>query len=124
MSRIIAHFLLGSLYDLSQAEGGGSSAPHDSPTPRSAPGDRRRLGDWKRNTDYTDYLSSDPVIIWFWKAVEKYDNEMRGRLLQFATGTSRVPINGFAELQGSQGLRKFCVKKFGEPNSPPRAHTW
>ena len=24
----------------------------------------------------------------------------------------------------SQGLRKFCVKKFGEPNSLPRVHTW
>ena len=37
--------------------------------------DRRQLGDWKRNTDYTSYLSTDQVIIWFWKAVENYDNE-------------------------------------------------
>lgn len=34
------------------------------------------------------------------QAVENYDNEMRARLLQFVTGTSKVPMNGFAELQG------------------------
>ena len=26
---------------------------------------------------------------------------MRARLLQFVTGTSKVPMNGFAELQGT-----------------------
>ena len=39
------------------------------------------VGDWKRNTDYTGYLSTDQVIIWFWKAMENCDNEMRDRLL-------------------------------------------
>ena len=80
--------------------------------------------DWKRNTEYTNYSPTDRVIIWFWKAVENYDNELRSRLLQFVTGTSKVPMNGFAELQGSQGVKKFCIKKLGEPNSLPRAHTW
>ena len=32
--------------------------------------------------------------------MENYDSEMRARLLQFVTGTSKVPMNGFAELQG------------------------
>ena len=82
------------------------------------------VGDWKRNTDYNGYWPHDQVIVWFWKAVENYDNEMRARLLQFVTGTSKVPMNGFAELQGSQGPRKFCIKRYGEPNSLPRAHTW
>ena len=35
------------------------------------------------------------------QAVENYDSEMRARLLQFVTGTSKVPMNGFAELQGT-----------------------
>ena len=30
------------------------------------------------------------------------DAEKRIRLLQFVTGTSRVPMNGFAELYGEQ----------------------
>lgn len=35
--------------------------------------------------------------------MENYDAEMRARLLQFVTGTSKVPMNGFAELQGELG---------------------
>ena len=82
------------------------------------------IGDWKRNTDYTGYQPHDQVIVWFWKAVENYDNELRSRLLQFVTGTSKVPMNGFSELQGSQGPRKFCIKRYEETTSLPRAHTW
>ena len=29
------------------------------------------------------------------------DSENRARLLQFVTGTSKVPMNGFAEIQGT-----------------------
>eukprot|EP00731_Ephydatia_muelleri_P035971 Em0186g2a len=66
--------------------------------------------DWKKNTEYDGYTANDDVIVWFWKAVSNYDNEMRARLLQFVTGTHKVPMNGFAELQGSQGPRKFSIK--------------
>ncbi len=58
------------------------------------------MDDWRRNTDYDGYAPHDNVAVWFWKAVENYDNEMRARLLQFVTGTSKVPMNGFSELQG------------------------
>ena len=40
------------------------------------------------------------IVKWFWQAVEGYDNEMRARLLQFVTGSSRVPLQGFKALQG------------------------
>ena len=33
------------------------------------------------------------------------DSENRARLLQFVTGTSKVPMNGFAELQGERVKR-------------------
>ena len=82
------------------------------------------VDDWRRNTEYNGYSSDDQVIVWFWKAVENYDNEIKARMLQFVTGTSKVPMNGFAELQGSQGPKRFCVKRYGLPNSLPRAHTW
>ncbi|XP_064390613.1 uncharacterized protein LOC135338422 isoform X2 [Halichondria panicea] len=81
------------------------------------------MDDWRRNTDYDGYAPHDNVAVWFWKAVENYDNEMRARLLQFVTGTSKVPMNGFSELQGSQGPRRFCIKRYGQPDSLPRAHT-
>uniref|UniRef100_A0A672MMT6 HECT-type E3 ubiquitin transferase n=1 Tax=Sinocyclocheilus grahami TaxID=75366 RepID=A0A672MMT6_SINGR len=45
------------------------------------------------------------------------------RLLQFVTGTSSVPYEGFAALRGSNGLRRFCIEKWGKITSLPRAHT-
>lgn len=39
---------------------------------------------------------------WFWEIVENhYSQEMRLRLLQFVTGSSRVPLQGFKALQGN-----------------------
>jgi len=58
------------------------------------------------------------------KAVYSFNNEMRSRLLQFVTGTSRVPMNGFAELYGSNGHQQFTVEKWGTSSQLPRAHTW
>lgn len=49
---------------------------------------------------------------------------MRSRLLQFVTGTSRVPMNGFKELYGSNGPQMFTIEKWGTPENYPRAHTW
>ncbi len=46
------------------------------------------------------------------------------RLLQFVTGTSRVPMNGFKELYGSNGPKLFTIERWGHPDSYPRAHTW
>ena len=43
------------------------------------------------------------------QAVENFDSEMRARLLQFVTGTSRVPMNGFAELQGQQSTMQNYI---------------
>jgi len=82
------------------------------------------IQDWKRNTLYKGgYDMVVPVIQWFWKAVLLMDSESRIRLLQFVTGTSRVPMNGFAELQGSNGPQKFTIEKWGTPDKLPRAHT-
>lgn len=38
------------------------------------------------------------------------DAEKRIRLLQFVTGTSRVPMNGFAELYGESSSLLLCIK--------------
>ncbi|KFO94349.1 E3 ubiquitin-protein ligase NEDD4, partial [Buceros rhinoceros silvestris] len=59
------------------------------------------VADWKLHTKYKNgYNINHQVIQWFWKAVLMMDSEKRIRLLQFVTGTSRVPMNGFAELYG------------------------
>lgn len=81
--------------------------------------------DWRENTLYKgDYHMNHIIIQWFWRAVLSFSNEMRSRLLQFVTGTSRVPMNGFKELYGSNGPQMFTIEKWGTPNNFPRAHTW
>ncbi|XP_017468073.1 PREDICTED: E3 ubiquitin-protein ligase Nedd-4 isoform X4 [Rhagoletis zephyria] len=80
--------------------------------------------DWRENTLYKgDYHQNHIIIQWFWRAVLSFSNEMRSRLLQFVTGTSRVPMNGFKELYGSNGPQMFTIEKWGTPNNYPRAHT-
>lgn len=70
---------------------------------------------------FTGYHDQHQVIQWFWTAVERYNNERRLRLLQFVTGTSSVPYEGFAALRGSNGPRKFCIEKWGKITSLPRS---
>lgn len=82
------------------------------------------IQDWKKNTLYKgDFNQNSPAIQWFWKAVLLMDSESRIRLLQFVTGTSRVPMNGFTELQGSNGPQKFTIECWGTKDKLPRAHT-
>nr|XP_055038227.1 E3 ubiquitin-protein ligase HECW1 isoform X3 [Misgurnus anguillicaudatus] len=82
------------------------------------------LNDWRSNTEYRGgYHNGHIVMRWFWAAVERFNNEQRLRLLQFVTGTSSVPYEGFAALRGSNGLRRFCIEKWGKITSLPRAHT-
>uniref|UniRef100_A0A663EBH4 E3 ubiquitin-protein ligase n=1 Tax=Aquila chrysaetos chrysaetos TaxID=223781 RepID=A0A663EBH4_AQUCH len=71
------------------------------------------VADWKLHTKYKNgYNINHQVIQWFWKAVLMMDSEKRIRLLQFVTGTSRVPMNGFAELYGSNGPQLFTVEQW------------
>jgi len=82
------------------------------------------LNDWKRNTVYKGgYHSTHIVIQWFWRLLLSFNNEMRSRLLQFVTGTSRVPMNGFRELAGSNGPQLFTIEKWGNNGNLPRSHT-
>ncbi len=80
--------------------------------------------DWKKHTDYRGYTESDEVIKFFWQTIRSWDGEQKSRLLQFATGTSRIPVNGFKDLQGSDGPRRFTIEKAGEINNLPKSHTW
>ncbi|KAI8978993.1 hypothetical protein BDB01DRAFT_852215 [Pilobolus umbonatus] len=82
------------------------------------------IDDWKNNTEYQGYTASSSPVQWFWRAVRSFDQEERAKLLQFATGTSKVPLEGFAHLQGSNGVQKFQIHKdFGGENRLPSAHT-
>uniref|UniRef100_A0A9J7YMY5 E3 ubiquitin-protein ligase n=1 Tax=Cyprinus carpio carpio TaxID=630221 RepID=A0A9J7YMY5_CYPCA len=58
------------------------------------------LNDWKANTRLKHCVADSNIVKWFWQAVESFDEERRGRLLQFVTGSTRVPLQGFKALQG------------------------
>jgi len=85
------------------------------------------LLDWKNNTRLKHCMADTPQVIWFWKIVENYSEEMRARLLQFVTGSSRVPLQGFKALQGSTGAagpRLFTLHLVEvDTNNLPKAHT-
>ncbi|XP_077208095.1 NEDD4-like E3 ubiquitin-protein ligase WWP1 isoform X1 [Paroedura picta] len=81
------------------------------------------LADWQRNTVYRHYTRNSKQIMWFWQFIKEADNEVRMRLLQFVTGTCRLPLGGFAELMGSNGPQKFCIEKVGKETWLPRSHT-
>uniref|UniRef100_A0AAQ6AFE3 E3 ubiquitin-protein ligase n=1 Tax=Amphiprion ocellaris TaxID=80972 RepID=A0AAQ6AFE3_AMPOC len=83
------------------------------------------LADWQKNTIYRHYTKNSKQIHWlmFLQVVKEMDNEKRIRLLQFVTGTCRLPVGGFAELIGSNGPQKFCIDKVGKETWLPRSHT-
>ncbi|GAA5877383.1 hypothetical protein JCM16303_003311 [Sporobolomyces ruberrimus] len=82
------------------------------------------VADWEKNTEYRGYDAQDPVVGWFWQVVGAWPAEKRARLLQFATGTSRTPVNGFRDLQGSDGPRKFTIEKaLVSKGALPKSHT-
>lgn len=80
--------------------------------------------DWQQNCSYNNYSASSEQIQWFWRAVKSFDNEERAKLLQFATGTSKVPLNGFKELSGANGTCKFSIHRdYGSLDRLPSSHT-
>ncbi|KAL1959539.1 hypothetical protein VTO42DRAFT_1984 [Malbranchea cinnamomea] len=82
------------------------------------------VDDWKNNTEYHNYSASSPQIQWFWRAVRSFDKEERAKLLQFVTGTSKVPLNGFRELEGMNGVSKFNIHRdYGNKDRLPSSHT-
>jgi E3 ubiquitin-protein ligase HUWE1 len=59
------------------------------------------VDEWRANTDLQGYSASSSPVIWFWRAVRSFSQEERAKLLQFVTGSSRVPLEGFGALQGA-----------------------
>lgn len=52
---------------------------------------------------------SHSAAVFLLQVVKEMDNEKRIRLLQFVTGTCRLPVGGFAELIGvSWGVAPSC----------------
>jgi len=85
--------------------------------------------DWKKNTAYRGVFEQQkdahPVVAMFWELMTEASPEERARVLQFTTGTSRVPVHGFATLKGVDGnIKPFTIESIPlEQSIFPRAHT-
>jgi len=82
------------------------------------------VDDLQANTEYTGYTAATPVIQWFWEVVRSLSEEDLARFLQFCTGTTKVPLEGFKALQGISGPQRFQIHRaYGAPNRLASAHT-
>ncbi|KAL4159520.1 hypothetical protein PRNP1_000097 [Phytophthora ramorum] len=70
--------------------------------------------DWKHHT-HLALESSRREVEWFWDVVKDMSSVYQKRLLQFATGCSRVPLVGFQGLTSYDGqLCKFTLTDAGD----------
>jgi len=81
------------------------------------------VDEWRANTELHNFSPTDPVIGYFWRAVRSFSHEERAKLLQFVTGSSRVPLEGFGALQGVSGNTKFTIVNAHKSEQLPSAHT-
>lgn len=82
--------------------------------------------DWRQHTKLKNCTTETSLVIWFWDIVRSYSEEKRAQLLQFVTGSPRVPIQGFKALQGvNSELRLFTIHliKNACTNNLPKSHT-
>jgi E3 ubiquitin-protein ligase HUWE1 len=83
------------------------------------------IDDLCNNTEYKQYVRTSPQIQWFWRALRSFEKEDLAKFLQFVTGTSKVPLQGFAHLEGMNGSQKFTIHKDTRSSDRlPCAHTW
>jgi len=76
------------------------------------------FNDLETSTEYDGgYAKDTPVVRWFWETVHGMSLEDKRKLLQFTTGSDRIPVGGLSRL-------KLIITKNG-PDSDrlPSAHT-
>jgi E3 ubiquitin-protein ligase HUWE1 len=82
------------------------------------------IHDLQANTEYQSYKPSDPQIIWFWNIMFSLTKSEKAAFLQFVTGSSKVPLEGFSQLQGMRGTQKFTIHRASGSNAAlVSAHT-
>ncbi|RQM28232.1 hypothetical protein B5M09_010014 [Aphanomyces astaci] len=83
------------------------------------------VADWRASSQCSPDLARSPVLGWFWDIVSDFSAEDKARLLQFATGSSRTPVQGFKALVSYDGqLCPFSLQAIPFTDTAyPRAHT-
>eukprot|EP00656_Telonema_subtile_P044938 TRINITY_DN511_c0_g1_i4.p1 TRINITY_DN511_c0_g1~~TRINITY_DN511_c0_g1_i4.p1 ORF type:complete len:424 (-),score=108.93 TRINITY_DN511_c0_g1_i4:180-1451(-) len=85
--------------------------------------------EWFESTAYAPPCTAqDEVVQWFWTSVRGMTDEQRSSLLYFVTGSSCVPVEGFAGLSSTYGkIYPFSISTIPMTSTSgwclPRAHT-
>ncbi|KAI9911855.1 hypothetical protein PsorP6_009678 [Peronosclerospora sorghi] len=84
------------------------------------------MADWKQHTIVSPGFSDAPLVVpWFWEILESFTQDNRARFLQFSTGSSRVPVQGFKALTSYDGrICPFTLRPLpGQTRGFPKVHT-
>lgn len=81
------------------------------------------INDLYRNTEYYGYTKTDTIILWFWKTLRSFGKDDKALFVQFFSGTSKVPLGGFAMLRGMSDIQKFNIHQAPGEDRLPTAHT-
>ena len=67
--------------------------------------------EWKSFTEYKEPYNENHIVIkWFWEILSGLTQKELSNFLLFATGSSRVPLGGFMELEGNDGIiNRFTI---------------
>ena len=86
------------------------------------------IEEWKENTEYGNgYNQFTNTIKWFWEVMSDLNQTQLSNFLLFSTGSGRVPLGGFAELESNRGnISKYkinCVEYVPDIKNFIKAHT-
>lgn len=79
------------------------------------------VDDMRQNTELQGYSWDSPVIKNFFKLIRSFDNEELALLLQFITGSCRLPVEGFRGLRADRAAVK--ILRTGDTSRLPVSHT-
>jgi HECT-domain (ubiquitin-transferase) len=78
--------------------------------------DHYDLDDWRIHTKYTGgYTADSDTVRYFWECVRCFSPQQRAHLLQFATGSTHVPVGGFGRFLGASGPLPFTITRLDAP---------
>ena len=82
------------------------------------------IEDLRKNTIYINYTKDSLVIKNFWLVLKEFNQNLKAGFLQFVTGTSKVPLEGFRTLKGMGGeIQKFQIHRAYDNTKLPTSHT-
>jgi len=81
------------------------------------------IDDMQQNCVYSGYKQGDGTIQRFWSVLRRFNREEKALLVQFVTGSAKVPLDGFAALRGAEGVQRMGIHKAYDTSLLPTAHT-